>query len=500
MKLQKIIQQLDENNYSLLVKQLKKNKADKLFLMLSGYRNKSLKERFLLKKLDVTPSAFYALRSRLEGKVHELLYKNTNETRIKLLQNVANIEQLVYRTPRETAIGLLKKLAKELRQLDMTNELVIVYKALKKLHLHSPKYYEYSALYNRYVAFNLGQDKAAELLCFFCKKQGEYYLNRNAQSLDILVLYKREMENVCKLYESHHLHVYKNILNIHFALFSPVKKEMENDDTVENMLKETLSIIAKHDGDRAYGYLLPILDFLYFEYYHGLKLYKDARDYYVKIMDNFQDLMLCNHSAYVSHFFISKMDYAIVNQQVDELYAESDLLNYEVDIEDSAGYALFNYYRAAVAFYGNNYSEVIKILTQLSNEINFVENPFIGIDIKIFLALTHILNGTPMQADILVKSATRKIAEIDDDVKHRPHLLFIALLKVALSPKTNDRLKKIRILNRGFQVANKSAHRALEFLKLNESAIKQLAMCENSRNPHKAIKKEGQQEGDRSAG
>lgn len=489
MRLQKIIQQLDENNYSMLVGQLKESKGDKFMLLLSGYRNKLLKEQDLLKKLDITPSAFYALRSRLEDKVHELLYKNTNETRIKLLQNVANIEQLVYKTPRETSIGLLKKLEKELLQLDMTNELVIVYRALKKLHLHSAKYYDYSALYNRYVAFNLGQDKAVDLLCSFCKTLGEYYLNRNDQLLDILVLYKKEMENVCKLYESHHLHVYKNILNIHFALFSPVKKEMENDETIENMLKETLAIIEAHEEDRSYGYLLPILDFLYFEYYHRLKLYKDARDYYVKITENIQDLMLCSHSAHVFHFFISKIEYAIVHQQLNELYLESNLLNYEVNVEDKAGYALFNYYLAAVAFYSNNYSEVVRILTKLSNEINFIDNPFIGVDIKLFLALTHILNESPMQADILVRSASRKIAEIDDAVKYSSHLLFISLLKVALSPKTNDRYKKIIVLNQRFKASNRGTYRVLEFLKLNGATLKQLAMCESSRHPKKALKK-----------
>lgn len=471
MKLQKIIQQLDENNYSTLVRQFKKNKADKFMFMLSGYRNKSMAENDLLKQMDISITAFYTLRSRLEDKVQELLYKNTNETRIKVLQNVANVEALVYTTQRETAIGLLKKLEKELLKVDMPNELIIVYRALKKLHVYSPKYFEYSALYNKYVAFNLGQDKAEDLLSSFCKTLSIYYLNRNKDLLEILVLYKRDMDNVCKLYESHHLTVYKNILNIHFALFCPVKKEMESDATVEKMLSETISVIEAHEEDRAYRFILPIIDFLYFEYYQQLKLYKNAGEYYKKIADNIEALLLCNHSAFVFHFFISKIEYAIVNQTEYEL----DFKQYDVNIEDKSSYIIYNYYLASAEYYSNNYSEVIGILTKLSNEINFIDSPFLGVEINLFLALLHILNGAPNQATIRIRSATRKIAEENNKKKYRLALHFIKLLKLAISPIDNDKYENLVGLYRHFNAVNTGHYRVLEFVKLNDIVLKKLA-------------------------
>ena len=480
MKLQKIIQQLDKKNYSILAKQLKEHKADKFMFLLSSYRQKPEKDNELYNKMDITPAAFYTLKSRLTIKVQEFLYKSTSDTRVELLQNVANIEHLVYKTPRETAIGILKKLENELINADMPNELIIVYRALKKLHVHSQKYYEYSALYNKSVAFNLGQDKAEDLLCSFCKTLSLYYLNRNNQLLDILVLYKREMQNICKLYESHHLHVYKNILDIHFALFSPVKKEMKNDETIENMLKETLSIIESHTQHPTYIHFVQIIDFLYFEYYHQLKLYKNASVYHEKIADNIQAVLLYNHSSFTSHFLISTIEFAIANQNENNLYTESDLQNYEANIEDKSSYILFNYYKASTEFYSNHYPETIKTLTKLLNEINFIDNPFIEIETKLFLALLYILNGMPVPAENIFRSISRKMAVEKDDIKYRLSFAFTKILKVALSSKNKTKYEKLVELNEHFNAINTGRYRVLEFIKLDETILKSLAKYEEN--------------------
>src|ERR1019366_7693347 len=453
--------------------QLKENKADKFLFLLTNYRQKKAKENELISQLKITPTAFYTLKSRLVDKVQEFLYNNTNESesRIRLLKNVANVEYLVYNTSRETAIGILKKLETELVKMDMPNELIIVYRAFKKLHIHSQKYYEYSALYNKYVAFNLGQDKAEELLCSFCKMLNEYYLNRNIQLLDILVRHKKEMQNICKLYQSHHLRVYENILNIHFALFSPVKKEMKEDETMEDMLKETIGIIKSHVDHPTYKHLVQIIDFLYFEYYLQLKLYKNASVYYEKIADDTPALLLYSHSSFVFHFLISKIEYAIVEQKENKLYAESDLRNYEVKIEDNPSYILFNVYTASIEFYSYRYYEATRTLNKLLNEISFILYPFIHIEIKLFLALVHILNGTPIQADILVESAKRTITAQNDEIKYRFHIVFIELLNVALSPKAKNKYEKLVELNEYFNAINTGAYRILEFVKLNDAIL-----------------------------
>ena len=150
MKLQKIIHQLSPADFNNFSEQFKKTKADKFLHLLNHYRNGSTTDKIILHRLKIKQAAFYTLKSRLFDKVQELLYKSTSDTRIELLLNTANIEHLVYKTPRETAIGILKKLEAELLVHDMPNELISVYKALKKLHIHSEKYYDYLQLYNRY--------------------------------------------------------------------------------------------------------------------------------------------------------------------------------------------------------------------------------------------------------------------------------------------------------------------------------------------------------------
>ncbi len=469
MKVRKLIQQLDNKSYANIVQQMKEKNAAKFLFLLSNYRNKSVNDNELIKKLEISSTAFYTLKSRLADKVQEFLYENTNESRIQLLRNVANIEQLVFKSPRETAIASLKKLEKELLKIDMPNELVVVYKALKKLHLHSPKYYEYSQLYNKCVAFNLGQDKAEELLSSFCKTLSEYYLNRDQQLLDILVLYKRDMQNICNLYESHHLRVYKNILNIHFALFSPVKKEMKNDETIEDMLKGTLLIVESNKNDRTYKLMQPVID------YHQLHLYKNANFYYEKIADNTPALLLYSHSCFVFHFLISKIEYAVINQTEETLRLEASLQSYEVDIEDRSNYTLNTYYLASCEFYSKRYPETVKILTEMLNKIVFVNTPFLGIEVKLFLALSHILNGSPILAQALLRSAMRKINEEDDLIKYGNSLVLIKLLKLALSPKVKNRFKKLKELNQQLKAINNGPYRILNFIKLDDAVLKKLA-------------------------
>ena len=172
MKLNKIVLQLTPDDYLNFSNQLKENRADKFLILLNHFRDDStISEAELLVKLDVKQAAYYTLKSRLLDKIQEFLYKNTADTRVELLQNVANIDHLVYQTQPDTAISILKKLEKELLEHDMPSELIIVYKALKKLHIHSDKYYEYLQLYNRHVAFNLAQDKAEEVFSKSSAKQ-----------------------------------------------------------------------------------------------------------------------------------------------------------------------------------------------------------------------------------------------------------------------------------------------------------------------------------------
>lgn len=474
MRLHKIILQLNDCNYNLLVEQFRETKADKFLSLLNSYREKLKSDDELMDKLDMKQAAFYTLKSRLYDKIQESLYKNITDTRVELLQNVANINYLMYKIPRETAIGILNKLEKELHENDMPNELVLVYKALTLLHIHSQKYYGYQQLYNKHIAFNLAQDKAEELLSLFCKTLSGYYLNRNQQSQELLVLYKKEMENVCNVYQSHHLKVYKNILNIHFALFSPVESEMKGDASIEEMLKDLTEIIKNHPEDRAYKHLMQVVHFLYFEYYHQLKLHKNAAPYYEKIVDNTEAFLLFDHCCFAAHFFISKINYSIAGQSELFLYQESKPGNHEPSLDNVPEFVLYYWYVALAAFYSEKYSDAANSLKKVLNEVHFKEMPSTEIETKLFLSLLEILTGKVEQAELNFRSVSRKIADENDALKYNSASTFLKLLKIAVKPDFKGKFGKLAEQNIIFNALNTGKDNPFECIKLSDPVLRQL--------------------------
>ncbi len=475
MRLHKIILQLNDKNYKFLVSQLKESKADKFLALLTSYREKKVSDNDLMEQLDMKQAAFYTLKSRLYDKVQESLYKNITDTRVELLQNVANIKYLIYKIPRETAIGILNKLEKELLENDMPNELISVYKALILLHIHSKKYYSYQQLYNKHIAFNLAQDKAEELLSLFCKTLSDYYLTRDPQTLELLVLYKKEMQNVCNVYQSHHLRVFKNILNIHFALFSPVESEMKNDPNIEDLLKELTEIIKSHPEDRTYKHLVQVVDFLYFEYYHQLKLHKNAATYYEKLVDNTATFLLFDHCCFAAHFLVSKVKHSLAEQLELFLYQDSRSSEYEPTPENVPEFILYNWYLACSSFYSEKYTDAANSLKKVINEIGLKNFTYSEIEIKLFLSLLEILNGKIDQAEINIRSVSRKIAEEDDEVKYFVASTFLKLLKIAIKLQFKGKFEKLVELNQMFEALNVGKERVFECVKLNENVLKQLS-------------------------
>lgn len=476
MKLNKIVLQLTPDDYLNFSNQLKENRADKFLLLLYHFREDStISEEELLVKLDVKLAAYYTLKSRLLDKIQEFLYKNTADTRVELLQNVANIDHLVYQTQPDTAISILKKLEKELLEHDMPSELIIVYKALKKLHIHSDKYYEYLQLYNKHVAFNLAQDKAEEILSLFCRTLGEYSLNKSNDTLDLLVLYKKEMSNVCRLYQSHHLTIYKNILFTHFALFSPVESEMKEDKTIEEKLKESLLIIETHPQDRTYKHLLNVINFLYFEYYYQLKLYKNASKYFESISNNMGSFLLLNHCCFVYRFLISKIEWFLLEKKESELINEEEVHSHEPDVTNINGFTYFQLFKASAEYYSKNYTQALLTLNKLINEVSFKNIAFSELETKSFIALVNIICDRHDRAEINTRSVSRKITDENDEIKYGPALQFMKIIKTSANPKSNGKLDKMVEINHSLENANKGKYAFLPYIKLSEEMLKLLA-------------------------
>ncbi len=470
--LQKTILQLTEKDYSLLSSQIQESKADKYLALLTAYRKEKITNGELIKKLNVKSAAYYTLKSRLNEIVQLFLLKNVSESRIELIQTIAKIEYLLYNAPRATAIQILKKLEAELINKDMPYELTSIYKALKRLHLYSPKYRDYSQLYNKCTANNQAQDKAEDLLSLFCKALSEYYLSRSEQELTRLVLLKKEMKNVCRHYESHRLTVYKNILNVHFDLFTAGAVKTDEVKTIEEMLQESLEIIETHSEDKVYTHLISVIHFLYFEYYLQHGLYKNAGIYYDKIIEKTETMYLFGHSCFASHFLISTIKYKAHKSNFSNFYSEDDSLEEEIDPENLPGFILINYRIAVVAFYEGRYPDAILRLNKLLRETTFKkEISFSEAETKLFLALNYFLNGEKAPALNILKNASRKINKEKEIEKYLSALKFIKLLKSCCTDQVIKTDKKIAELHRNFNAVNEGRYKILEFLTLNEDML-----------------------------
>lgn len=474
MKIEKIVAQMAEDDFLRLSDQFKKTKADKYLLLITLYREGTVNDKEILARLDIKLPAFYTLKSRLHDKIQEHLYKTTTDSRIELLKNVANIDNLVYNIPKETAIGLLQKLEVELIKNDMPNELILVYKALKKLSLNTQKYYEYAQLYNRYVAYNLAQDKAEELVSQFCVSLTEYYVTHKSELISILTLYKKEMYNLARLHQSHRITVYKNILNIHFALFCPVAEELKNDATIEDQLKELYGIIEANPDDTSYKHLMQVIHFLSFEYYFQLGLYKNAASFYEKINDSSNSILLYNHTCFALHFLITKIEWHLIHNNLNEIDIEASLI-YEPNVDNPSELSIYKHYRAALLFNKGLYAETIQCLNSLINEVSFKDTLANEIETKLFLIICLLLTKKYDQAEITLRSISRKITDADNEIKYHAALLYIKLFKTALAGKNSDKQEKLLTIYALIEATNTGASKVLRHVKLNAKQLEDLS-------------------------
>ncbi|MFI5150455.1 MAG: hypothetical protein ACHQRM_12030 [Bacteroidia bacterium] len=474
IKLKTVIQQLTEENYQELVLQFQKSRAEKFLSLLNSFRQSQYSEDTISQELGLNKTAYYTLKSRLFEKIQEFLYANIEDPRIELLSNVANIYNLIYNTPKDTAIAVLKKLEKELIEYDMPNELTSVYNALKKLHLTTPKYYEYAQLYNKHVAYTIALDKAEDLLARFTKSAGEYLTSRDKAMLELLKLMKLEMANVFRLYESHHLAIYRNILNITYALLVPGAQESNEEDSVEEMLNASWKIFDENPRDANYQYLRTIFDFLAFQYYHKFRLYKNETAFFEKVNERLDTFLLADHCCISTLFLYSKAERYIYLNKPEKLQEEADALTVVISKDDVTNFIFLNLHKACAAYYGRQYANAVKHLNEIVNSVSLKNMLHTEVEIKLFLALNHSMMNKYEQAEILIKSLSRKLNErADNDYENAQS--FIRMLKIQMTSEVKEVEDKIRKLRDKFVAHNEGPNTILGFLKVDDAFIADLS-------------------------
>ncbi len=477
IKFKSIVLQLKEEEYNDLCQQFIETKADKYLRLLKLYRENKYNDEEIQEMLSVNTSAYYTLKSRLFDKIQDFLTNNMSTPIIDLLRKVANIPTLIYDTHRDTAIAILSKLESELQNYDMPYELSSVYSALKKLHVNSPKYYEYTQLYNKHLAYTIALDKAEDLLNTFMRTVGDYYTSRNKPQVDYLSLIKQEMAHICNLYESHHLQVYKAIVDVTFALYVPNADALKDDEPVEDLLAKMEKIFTTYSKDTNYQHLQLVFNNLAFEYYHKLNLPKKESKYFEEVDKKLTSFLLFNHCCFTTKFLISKIERYVELGIETELYEQNQKLlpNYEPDKNDIPNYINYSKYMATSAFYAKKYQEAVHILNNLINDISFKNYPHSEIEVKLLLALNYSMINKYDPATSLLRSVTRKIREIDDEMGYENALIFYKILSLQMSSSARQVDQKIGQLFSKFELLNQKSNRMLEYIKIDEGFIKALS-------------------------
>lgn len=472
LNIKSIIVKLKEPDYKAILLKLQEAKADKFQTLLENYRESSLSDDEIQEKLSISSNAFYVLKSRLYEKIQEQLLDQSVGPKTDVLRKIITIPKLLYNSQPEISIAILSKLEKDLIVHDMPQELTSVYAALKKLHLHTDKYYEYSQKYNKHMAFTLALDKAESMLTDFSRHLGDYRASRDPQILEYFPILKNEMASLVRLYDSHHLKVAQLIMNVSIALFLPLEEVVIDDDPVEDALRELEQILESYPSDGKYQYLQSAVNFLFFEYYHKLGIGKKADQYFGSVNMSLPSFLFFNHLTYCSKFLISKIERYVQLDIAGNLLEEShtDLSEFEADPNDIPNYVNFMIYKAAAAYYNGDYEDASKHLTNILNEVSFKNHVHADMEIKLFLILAYSLQNKYDLAWNLLRSVTRKLKELNKSGGYENSIAFANMLK-AQDNQSGGLNEKISKQASSFKLLNECPNKMLSYISLDEAFI-----------------------------
>jgi hypothetical protein len=477
-KLKNIIKQLSIDDYQAIYNSLMSSNAEKSAYLLKFMREKQLSDTKIMEELDVNTNAYYTLRSRLNQKIEEYLLQQMESPRTDLLKKVANINEIIFTKKRAIAIATLKKLEKELLDYDLSNELTIIYKTLKKLHINTPDFFAYSQSYNKHVAYMLAIDKAEDLLADYFRKYGNYTLSGGDTEKLELTLLNREMDNVCRLYQSHRLYVYQNCMSIFHRLFVENTESMnDGQEPIEDVLANVEKIFTQYYQDSIYFHLKLVFEFLKLEYYTHYKVYKKAEKYFDEVNDAASTL-LTNYSLYTypSQFLFTKVFRHIRMDTEGQMYDENEGLfqDYEADAQDLPKYMSYIVYRALSCYYAKRYDEAARWINNLLNEMSLKKYPFAQLEVKLLLALQYCLMSDYELFSQLLNSIQRQIRILGKD-SCDSMLLFTKLLKTSLYDSKNGKAAKVRLLVDKMNKTDSRTFSLLSLVKMDESFVNRLS-------------------------
>lgn len=447
IKLKEVIVQLDRENYLEIEKNFIKNKADRFLFLLHSYKNSDISDKEIIKKLGISDNSFYVLKSRLYDRIQESLSCDIYIDQEKTIKLLLQVPDLCLNSPRETAIAYLLKLEKELLRYDMHNELLIVYSALKKMHLNSDKYYRYSQLYNKQVSYGLSLEKAEDTLADFCRILSQYDFSKSDELYERLCFLKKEMNDIYAFCSSRQFELIKNLIEIQLTLFCEKEASLETD--IDELIQQTRIIFDELPITLTHKKWEIVLDYLSFEYYYSIKSNKLAHQYFEKVNSQLSNLFLFNHIGLVSKFLSTKIKFVAEYRKHEKLPVPIDADKILFDTNDIHVQVSLRIHNAIIFFYNKKYKNAIDTLSDLQNEYVFKDFFYEFLNINLFLLYLYIQVGEFEQAQLYIKMLNRRIkVEGSDKYTHVLYLLkaFDLDINKEITVKNTVKQKELFIL------------------------------------------------------
>ena len=449
MDLYKIISQLTDEEFTEIHTTFTANKADKSAAFLRIIReNPESPDKQFLDEFDISPSAFYVLKSRLNQKIETFLLNRVGDPNLHVMRRVLAVNDLVFNNPREISVAALRKLEKELLKFDFPYGLMIVYKELQNLHAFDENHTYFKSRYNQQVAYAVAMDKAVDLVVQFFRSFDAFFLSRKDKDHTDMIRIMEKMDNLNNLYESHRLYMFKCIIHIFAKLFIEIPETIRCEvEDLESMFEKSFEILGEYKDDTFYYNINILFNFLRYIYYDNNNI-RDKSKIYFEILDyKIEELLTRYHfNANTSLFLFRKLQYHKRTNTVEQLIKDVDDYISQIEMEPYriSFYVNFHRFMAHAYFADKNYNKASRILYNLRNEVNLRKHTHMDLEVKFFLALSYVCMEDFDLANQLILSLQRQLRKTTM-ARYEHAKILLKILSVALGGKPRTRAKNLRI-------------------------------------------------------
>jgi hypothetical protein len=454
INLKEIVLQLDGPTFESLELKLKKSKGDKFLSLMRAYRENARGDDEIIAELGLNSNAYYVLKSRLYEKIQDHIADDAPvESKNDILDRLRSLAKECYSSPRQISIAHLEKLERDLTRQDMYHELLLVYSILKKMHVRSEKYFHYTQLYNKHMAFLLSVEKSENILSDFNLILSQYLCSKSAALLDRLKFLHREVLHHVKLNPSKQIELIRHILEAEFAIFC-------SGDDIKIDAEESLVQARKHyAGLSEFSWQKSwdvVLDYLQYEYLRVQNPMK-AKQLFTLVNSRRSRLLLYSDVCPAANFFLSKFSFAEIsgNELKEEL--DEQLLS---DPHDVYSKVLQGIYRSVLSYSSGQVKAATSALNEVMNEVSFKDFFHINLEIKLTQVYYYLEMGESDLAEGLIKSVYRKIKS--EEMTGYDHVLdLIKLFNFRLEDKHPGKHSDQYIL---FSAKNRGKYAVLQHL------------------------------------